>query len=340
VLIATARTALYTLSLHDALPILTAGERIAMALLSMALNARGVPAVSFTGSQSGIITDEAHTNARIVEVRPHRVLEELGRGKVVIVAGYQGVSRTREVTTLGRGGSDATAVALAAALEAKACEIYSDVDGVYTADPRVVETSYRLDEISYDEMQAMAESGARVLAAQAIEQARAGNVIVHARQSFGSTAETRIVPPSPHGGRVVGVAGQKGLFARRAKGDALELADELGRRGLPAQDLVLDGEGGCSLLVSKERVLDWEGPLRALAERGIAVEEGLGTISLVGTGLDEDAAVLRGFLETLGAVRPGRLTTSRFRISAWIPEGEADRLAVELHRRFLEEGRG
>src|SRR6185436_19431311 len=114
--------------------LLSAGERISMTLLSMALNARGVPAVSFTGSQSGIVTNDSHTNARIVEVRPFRVQDEIARGKVVIVAGYQGVSYSREVTTLGRGGSDTTAVALAAALEAT-CEIYSDVDGVYTADP-------------------------------------------------------------------------------------------------------------------------------------------------------------------------------------------------------------
>ena len=118
--------------------LLSAGERISMALLSMAINARGVPAVSFTGSQSGIITNDAHTDARIVEVRPFRVQDELARGRVVIVAGYQGVSYKREVTTLGRGGSDTTAVALAAALDAEACEIYSDVDGVYSADPRVV----------------------------------------------------------------------------------------------------------------------------------------------------------------------------------------------------------
>src|SRR4029450_7641141 len=118
--------------------VLTPGERISMSLLSMALNARDVPAVSFTGSQSGIITNDAHTSARIVEVRPFRVQDELARGKVVIVAGYQGVSYKKEVTTLGRGGSDTTAVALAAALGAEACEIYSDVDGIYSADPRVV----------------------------------------------------------------------------------------------------------------------------------------------------------------------------------------------------------
>src|SRR5437870_3902437 len=152
--------------------LLSAGERISMALLSMALNARGVPAVSFTGSQSGIVTNDSHTNARIVEVRPFRVQDELAQDRVVIVAGYQGVSYRREVTTLGRGGSDTTAVALAAALEAD-CEIYSDVEGVYTADPRVVPDARRLAELSYEEMQELAESGARVLNAQAVEYAKA-----------------------------------------------------------------------------------------------------------------------------------------------------------------------
>jgi aspartokinase len=151
--------------------LLSAGERISMALLSMALNARGVPAVSFTGSQSGIVTNDAHTNARIVEVRPFRVQDELAQGKVVIVAGYQGVSYRRDITTLGRGGSDTTAVALAAALEAD-CEIYSDVEGVYTADPRVVPGARRLAELSYEEMQELAESGAKVLNAQAVEFAK------------------------------------------------------------------------------------------------------------------------------------------------------------------------
>src|SRR5438045_1056272 len=142
--------------------LLTAGERISMALLSMALDARGVPAVSFTGSQSGIITAGAHTNARILEVRPIRIHDELRKGKVVIVAGYQGVSREREVTTLGRGGSDTTAVALAAALEAEVCEICSDVDGVYTADPRVVPEWKRLSELSHEEMQELSQAGAKI----------------------------------------------------------------------------------------------------------------------------------------------------------------------------------
>src|SRR6185369_7498561 len=144
------------------------GERVSMALLSIAIQARGYDAISFTGSQSGILTNDRHFDARIIEVRPHRIEDELERGKIVIVAGYQGMSYKREITTLGRGGSDTTAVALAAALEAARCEIYSDVDGVYSADPRAVPQALRLAEISYEEMQALAESGARVLNAQAV----------------------------------------------------------------------------------------------------------------------------------------------------------------------------
>ncbi|HEY5908361.1 MAG TPA: aspartate kinase, partial [Vicinamibacteria bacterium] len=170
--------------------LLSAGERISMALLSMALNARGVPAVSFTGSQSGIITNDAHANARIVEVRPFRVEDELSRGRVVIVAGYQGVSYRKEVTTLGRGGSDTTAVALAAALGAQACEIYSDVEGVYSADPRLVPGARRLSEISYEEMQELAEAGARVLNAQAVEFAKERGIAIYARSTFGGPGET------------------------------------------------------------------------------------------------------------------------------------------------------
>src|SRR5512145_348185 len=180
--------------------LLSAGERITMALLSMALNARDVPAVSFTGSQSGIVTNDSHTNARIVEVRPFRVQDELARGKVVIVAGYQGVSYRRDVTTLGRGGSDTTAVALAAALDAT-CEIYSDVDGVYTSDPRVVPEARRLAEISYEEMQELAESGAKVLNAQAVEFAKEKGITIYARATRGGTGETviRKFPPRAPG---------------------------------------------------------------------------------------------------------------------------------------------
>src|SRR5436853_2060243 len=148
--------------------LLTAGERVSMALLSMAIRELGGDAVSFTGSQSGIITNDRHADARIIEVRPIRVQDELSRGKIVVVAGYQGMSYRRDVTTLGRGGSDTTAVAMAAALGADACEIYSDVDGVYSADPRIVSDAKKIDALGYEEMQELATHGAKVLNAQAV----------------------------------------------------------------------------------------------------------------------------------------------------------------------------
>src|SRR6188474_2204164 len=245
--------------------LLSAGERISMALLSMALNARGVPAVSFTGSQSGIVTNDAHTNARIVEVRPFRVQDELERGKVVIVAGYQGVSYKKEITTLGRGGSDTTAVALAAALDAEACEIYSDVEGVYTADPRVVPDARRLAELSYEEMQELAESGARVLNAQALEFAKEKGIAIYARATRGGreTVVRKSPPRSP--GRVVGVASETGLIALTTADDGPDLLfrvlEHLDGRQVAGKQLLFQdwpGRGGSgSLVLSTENLHDF-----------------------------------------------------------------------------------
>src|SRR5437762_5096167 len=164
--------------------LLTAGERISMALLCMALIDMEVPAVSFTGSQAGIVTDTTHGKAKILEVRADRLREALADGRIVVVAGFQGVSTDRDVTTLGRGGSDTTAVALAAALKADACEIYTDVAGVYTADPRIVPEARRLAKVSYEEMLEMAATGGRALALRSVELARNHGVSVHVRSSF------------------------------------------------------------------------------------------------------------------------------------------------------------
>ena len=172
--------------------LLSTGERISMALLSMAIRRAGGDAISFTGTQSGILTNDRHFDARIIEVRPFRIEDELARGRIVIVAGYQGMSYKREITTLGRGGSDTTAVALAAALGAEYCEIYTDVDGVYTADPRVVPDARRLGTLSYEEMQELAESGAKVLNAQAVEFAKEkGSPSTRARRPGRCPAPTR-----------------------------------------------------------------------------------------------------------------------------------------------------
>ena len=172
--------------------LLSCGERASMALLAMALESLGVPSISFTGSQSGIITNDQHSNARILEVRPYRVQDELAKDRVVIIAGYQGVSYKKEITTLGRGGSDTTAVAMAAALDAEACEIYSDVDGVYSADPRVVSAALPLAQLSYDDMQALSEGGARVLNAQAVAYAKDKNIKIYAKKTGSDQAGTII----------------------------------------------------------------------------------------------------------------------------------------------------
>jgi aspartate kinase len=173
--------------------LLTSGERISIALVSMAINDLGREAVSFTGSQAGIVTDTSHGRARIVEMRQGRVHEALEEGKIAIVAGFQGVSTGRDVTTLGRGGSDTTAVALAAALHADVCEIYTDVDGVYTADPRIVAKARKLGQISFEEMLELSACGARVLALRSVEYARNHGVKIHVRSSFKADEGTWII---------------------------------------------------------------------------------------------------------------------------------------------------
>ncbi|MHB8380030.1 MAG: aspartate kinase [Acidimicrobiales bacterium] len=177
--------------------LLTAGERISMALVSMALGAVGVESASFTGSQAGIITDTSHTRAKILEMRPDRIREALDDGLVPVVAGFQGVSTDRDITTLGRGGSDVTAVALAAALKADVCEIYTDVTGVFSADPRVVPKARRLDKVSFDEMMEIAATGGRVLMLRSVEFARRHHVPLHVRSSFTWEPGTWIVEEDP-----------------------------------------------------------------------------------------------------------------------------------------------
>ncbi len=180
--------------------LLTAGERISMALVAMAISDLGFTARSFTGSQAGVITDSAHGRAKIIDVTPGRISTALDDGHIVIVAGFQGVSQdTKEITTLGRGGTDTTAVALAAALGAEVCEIYTDVDGVFTADPRLVPTARRLDHVSTEEMLEMAASGAKILHLRCVEYARRYDIPVHVRSSFSQKEGTWILPNPPEG---------------------------------------------------------------------------------------------------------------------------------------------
>jgi aspartate kinase len=318
--------------------LLSAGERISMALVSMALNDLGVAAISFTGSQSGIITNDSHAAARIVEVRPYRVQDELERGKVVIVAGYQGVSYKKEVTTLGRGGSDTTAVALAAALGAD-CEIYSDVAGVFTADPRVVPDARRLDALSYEEMQELAQAGAKVLNAQAVEFAKEKGIAIHARSTFGGAEET-VVRGGSHAERIAGVASQRELgLLGFPPADLPRVLDLLERRGAASAEIASSGERA-GLVLDLENVHDWPVLKKTLQAEvpGLSVEDdGLGVVSVVGTGLSANHRVLRTVLEVLGAAGtpPHAVFTSALRVTAYC-EASAVRDAVkELHRRLI-----
>src|SRR4051812_42362617 len=232
--------------------LLTAGERISMALLSMAIRELGGDAISFTGSQSGIITNDRHVDARIIEVRPVRVQDELAKGRIVVIAGYQGVSYRREVTTLGRGGSDTTAVAMAAALGAEYCEICSDVDGVYTADPRVVPDARRIGVLSYEETQELAEAGAKVLNAQAVEFAKLHDIAIYARAtssalpgkdpSTDGTVVRKFSPRLP--GSVVGVASESEVLVLQARERIDELLEFLDGLSVCGKQLHLASLGG------------------------------------------------------------------------------------------------
>jgi aspartate kinase len=321
--------------------LLTAGERISMALLSMALHARSVESVSFTGSQSGIITDGAHTNARILEVRPVRILEELARGRVVIVAGYQGVSREREVTTLGRGGSDTTAVALAAALSAEVCEICSDVDGVYTADPRLVPEARRLASLSHDEMQELARAGARVLNAQAVEFARDKGITIHALSTFAPGAGTRVAAPSGRERelRVSGIALEEEILVVRGGGGQEELsllAALFARHGAWPRGWWVDGATSRAIL-SLENVhglATLVGEIQALGPR-FAVEEGLAQVSVVGAELGSGPAPLSRLLRALPEA-PRAVEVAPLRLSALVPRALAAECVRRLHAEFVE----
>jgi len=317
--------------------LLSTGERIAMALLAMAIQKRGLEAISFTGSQSGIMTNDRHSGARIIEVRPVRIQDELERDKIVIVAGFQGMSYKREITTLGRGGSDTTAVALAAALGASYCEICSDVDGVYTADPRVVAEALRLDTISYPEMQELAEHGAKVLNAQAVEWAEKAGIQIYARATHSEAGGTR-VGNQASGRRACGVACARNLVRLRARGPASSLGRSLADEGVSLWRLSDDGSGTVAVF-SKEDLPDWLALKRRLLDRfgeGLAVEEDLAAISVVGTGLAPASEVARA-LDEVARTETGALgiDTSPLRLTLLVRPSDSEKLTRALHQAFV-----
>jgi aspartate kinase len=329
--------------------LLSAGERISMALLSIAIRELGGDAISFTGSQSGIITNDRHVDARIIEVRPFRVQDELARGKIVVIAGFQGVSYRREITTLGRGGSDTTAVAMAAALNADYCEICSDVDGVYSADPRIVPDARRIGELSYEETQEMAESGARVLNAQAVEFAKEKGIAIYARATNGplpgpdpsvdGTVVRRNPPRSP--GVVVGVASERDVLVLEASADPHALLAALDEHHVAGKQLHVSSTAAhTTLVISRENLHD-QAKVRSAMNRlfgdRIVFTEGLGAVSAIGAGINGSYANLRAGLAALGqaGVEPRGMSTSSFRITWMVPDDDVAKSARALHACFI-----
>jgi aspartate kinase len=311
--------------------LLSCGERASMALLAMALDELGVPSMSLTGSQSGIITDEVHSGARIVEVRPTRVLDGLQQGKMVIIAGFQGVSRTKEITTLGRGGSDTTAVAMAAALDAEACEIYSDVDGVYSADPRIVKDAHHIDQLSHDEMLELAGSGAKVLNTQAVEYAKLKGIEIKARKTGDSTRETQILP-SPLGRGTAGegiraITSQSKLyrFAFDTPDELLAIINALSIAGIKGYQIMGSPSGVCIIAPEDAHGVDKITSLRRLPD--------CASISIIGTGVGEDMNLLAQTLDYFKTAQISifGLLVTRLRLYFLIEPGRVEQAVRDLH---------
>ena len=322
--------------------LLTAGERISAALLSMAIIDCGHQAISFTGSQCGILTNHRHSDARIIEVRPVRVQDELERDRVVIIAGYQGVSYKREVTTLGRGGSDTTAVAMAAALGAEYCEIFSDVDGVYSADPRTVDEPRHLESISYEEMQELAAHGATVLNPQAVEFARRAGIVIYARASSGSERITRVVSQTNGAHEAKGVAGMKDLVCVHGDGGGAQLARlmEVLQKCQVSPLRARLHEGQPVVMLARDNCHDY-GQLRAQLEHAggmVWFEEGLEAATVVGEGLGDDPAHLARILAIVerDGIPLHSVDTSPMRLSLFLHPGRLEQTVRALHQEFLE----
>ena len=328
--------------------LLSAGERISMALLSMAIRELGGDAISFTGSQSGIITNDRHVDARIIEVRPFRVQDELARGKIVVIAGFQGVSYKKEVTTLGRGGSDTTAVAMAAALDAEFCEICSDVDGVYSADPRVVPAARRIGTLSYEESQEMAETGAKVLNAQAVEFAKEKGIAIYARATSGPlpgpdpSSDGTVVRKSPPRmpGTIVGVASEKDVLMLDADAPAADLLALLDERGVSGKQLHIYG-GRTTVAVSRENLhneAQVRDALRGAFGDRVRLDDGLAAVSVIGAGINATYANVRAGSDALAAAgaTPVGIATSSFRITWMLLRDRTEDAVRALHSRFIE----
>jgi aspartate kinase len=332
--------------------LLSTGERVTMSLLCMALHQLGVASVSLTGSQCGIITNHRHNDAQVIEVRPFRVQDELAEGKVVVVGGFQGVSYKRDITTLGRGGSDTTAVALAAALDAERCEIYSDVDGVYSADPAVVADARHLPEISYPVMQEMSAAGAKVLNAQAVQFAKEKQIAIYAGSTLDRRQETVVRKLAP--GRVAGVqavVSEKEITRLRIRGKtALSgfswASDYLEREQVPIKEVhvteVLDdpSPSQASFIVSSPNIYGWAEIKTKLEQHlgdALRFDTQLSALSLIGEGLNRDNASLAEAMALLGRyeIPIAGVTTTSFRISLLVPRSDIDQSVRLCHDKWI-----
>ncbi|NNK92089.1 MAG: aspartate kinase [Acidimicrobiia bacterium] len=332
--------------------LLTAGERISMALTAMAIQDLGVGAMSLTGSQAGILTTPDHGEAQITEIKPGRVKEGLAEGKVVIVAGFQGVDpESKDVTTLGRGGSDATAVALAAALDADSCEIYTDVDGVFTADPRVYPAAWKLDEVSFEEMLELASAGARVLMARSVEFGRRYGIPIHVRSSFHSGEGTWVKETTMEQAIIRGVAHD----ASEAKvtvhgvpdqpGVAAALFEPLAQAGVNVDMIVQNvseqGRTDISFTVPRADLTEAKSVSAEVADRleaaGVDVDENIARVSLVGAGMKSESGIAARMFRILSDndINIEMISTSPIRISCVVRGDQIADAVSHLHEGFL-----
>ena len=341
--------------------LLTAGERISMALVAMAISDLGFTARSFTGSQAGVITDDVHGKAKILDVTPGRIRSAIEEGHIVIVAGFQGVSQqTKEITTLGRGGTDTTAVALAAALEADVCEIYTDVDGVFTADPRIVPSARKLDRVTYEEMLELAASGAKVLHLRSVEYARRHNIPIHVRSSFstleGTTVAGSINDPLPEGTMeapiIAGVAHDRSeakitvVGVPDKVGEAAAIFNALADAQINLDMIVQNVSAAATNLTDISFTLphsDGQAAMTTLAAlkdrigfESLLYDERIGKISLVGAGMRSHPGISAKFFTALAdaGVNIGMISTSEIRISVVVDEDDVDRAVQGAHTAF------
>ena len=332
--------------------LLSTGERISCALMAMALHDKGHEAQSFTGSQAGIVTDGSHTKARILDIRADRLAEAIDGGQIVLVAGFQGVSEDRNVTTLGRGGSDTTAVALGAALNADVCEIYTDVTGVFTADPRVVPDAVKLAKISYEEMLEMAAMGSRVLALRSVEFARNHDVPLQVRSSFRPEDGTWITKETPEMESaivsgiahrsdeakvtVIGIKDQPGVAAAVMTA----LADRLVNVDTIIQNVGAQGSADMSFTVPLDDLRDALEAMESLRDTlgysEISSDDQLGKVSLVGAGMRSNPGVAAKMFRALAAegINLEMIDTSTIRITVVIKRADVERAVRCLHDAF------